>query len=82
MGELKEKEKTEEIQGNDKRYRKKEKEMAESITRFKFEVEERTERKIAEMEKESYQAEAKFSEMKGRLARLNLERRQGKTKDR
>ena len=51
---------------------KKEKEITESISRLKLEMEENR-RKIAEMEKENYQADARLRELKGYLARLNLE---------
>ncbi|MFM2381065.1 MAG: hypothetical protein RLZZ143_3648, partial [Cyanobacteriota bacterium] len=51
---------------------KKEKEITENISRLKFEMEENR-RKIVEMEKESYQAEAKLRELKSHLARLSLE---------
>ena len=51
---------------------KKEKEITENISRLKLEMEENR-RKIAEMEKESYQAEAKLRELKSHLVRLSLE---------
>ena len=51
---------------------KKEKEITESIGGLKFEAEENR-RKIAEAEKENYQADAKLRELKGHLARLSLE---------
>ena len=51
---------------------KKEKEITENIGKFKFEAEENR-RKIAGLEKESYQAEARLRELKGHLARLSLE---------
>ena len=57
---------------DDKRHRKKKKEITESIGRLKFEMEENR-RKIAETEKENYQAEARLRELKGYLVRLNLE---------
>ena len=57
---------------DDKRHREKEKEITENIGKFKFEAEENR-RKIAGLEKESYQAEARLRELKGHLARLSLE---------
>ena len=51
---------------------KKEKEIMESIGGLKFEAEENR-RKIAEAEKENYQANARLRELKGHLARLSLE---------
>jgi len=66
------KKKKDEIQAMISAIEKKEKEITESISRLKFEAEENR-RKIAETEKESYQAEAKLREFKGHLARLSLE---------
>src|SRR3989338_5648797 len=51
---------------------KQEKEITESIGGLKFEAEENR-RKIAEAEKENYQADAKLRELKGHLTRLSLE---------
>lgn len=66
------KKKKDEIQTMISAIEKKEKEITENIGRLKFEMEE-SRRKIVEMEKESYQAEARLRELKGRLAQLNLE---------
>ena len=70
MGGLKKK--MDEIQVVISAIEKKEKEITESIGRLELEAEENR-RKIAETEKENYQAEAKLRELKGHLARLNLE---------
>ena len=70
MGGLKKK--MDEIQAMISAIEKKEKEITESIGRLKFEAEENR-RKIAEAEKENYQADAKLRELKGHLARLSLE---------
>jgi len=70
MGGLKKK--IDEIQVMISAIEKKEKEITESIGGLKFEAEENR-RKIAEAEKESYQADAKQRELKGHLARLSLE---------
>ena len=70
IGDLKKKK--DEIQAMISVIEKKEKEIMESIGRLKLEAEENR-RKIAETEKESYQADAKIRELKGHLARLSLE---------
>jgi len=70
VGDLKKK--MDEIQVMISAIEKKEKEIMESIGGFKFEAEENR-RKIAEAEKENYQADAKLRELKGHLARLSLE---------
>jgi len=64
--------KMDEIQAMISAIEKKEKEIMESIGGLKFEAEENR-RKIAEAEKENYQADAKLRELKGHLARLSLE---------
>ena len=66
------KQKQNEIQAMISAVEKKEKEITESIGKFKFEAEENR-RKIAGLEKENYQAEARLRELKGHLARLSLE---------
>src|SRR3990167_6698664 len=70
MGGLKKK--MDEIQVMISAIEKKEKEITESIGGLKFEAEENR-RKIAEAEKENYQADAKLRELKGHLTRLSLE---------
>jgi len=70
MGGLKKK--IDEIQVMISAIEKKEKEITESIGGLKFEAEENR-RKIAEAEKENYQADAKLRELKGHLTRLSLE---------
>jgi len=70
MGDLKKK--MDEIHVMISAIEKKEKEIMESIGGLKFEAEENR-RKIAEAEKENYQADAKLRELKGHLARLSLE---------
>ena len=70
IGDLKKK--IDEIQVMISAIEKKEKEIMESIGGLKFEAEENR-RKIAEAEKENYQADAKLRELKGHLARLSLE---------
>ena len=66
------KQKQNEIQAMISAVEKKEKEITESISRLKLEIEE-NKRKIAEIEKEKYQADAISRELKGHLARLSLE---------
>lgn len=66
------KEKKDEIQAMINAIEKKEKDITESVGRLKLEAEENR-RKVTELEKESYQADARLRELKGHLARLSLE---------
>ena len=79
FGELKKKQA--EIQTLISAIEKKEKEITENISRFKLEIEENR-RKVADLEKENYQAEHQIKRIKRPLGAIKSGRRQGKTKDR